>query len=202
MKNTATKTSFPLRDLPRYEELRARVSRYPDLQPHAVEACLILFRVASDGLAAFDVHFARLKITPGRMSVLSILNRDPERSLSPSILAERAGVTRATMTGLLDRLVRDRLIKRTTDRADRRRSSVKLTDKGREFLDRILPDHYRRLAAMMTGLSIDEQRHLTEMLYRISDRIALVSNVETPTLTAGEPPSNNLHDGDETYLPA
>ena len=163
---------FPLRNLPRYEELRARTARYPELDPSAVEATLVLFRVSSDALAAFDAHAARIKITPGRLSVLTILNRNPARPMSPSVLADRAGVTRATMTGLLARLARDRMVRRTTDRGDRRKVTVSLTPKGQAFLDAVLPDYYRRIAALMGSLSEDERHQLTDMLYRISERVS------------------------------
>jgi DNA-binding MarR family transcriptional regulator len=180
MSNSENTPTFPLHDLPRYEELRIRARRYPDIEPAAIEAAMMLFRVSTDGLAAFDTLLARLSMSAGRMSVLSILNREPDKPLSPSVLADRAGVTRATMTGLLDRLDRDRLIKRSSDRTDRRRASVVLTQKGREFLDAAMPDQYRRIAAMMGGLTQDEQRKLTDMLYRISERIPCLSAVEGP----------------------
>ena len=47
-----------------------------------------------------------------------ILNRNPEEGLNPSDLAAKCGVTRATMTGLLDSLERKRLIRRESDQAD------------------------------------------------------------------------------------
>lgn len=167
--------TFPLRDLPRYEELRRRAARYPEIEPSAVEAALMLFRVSADGLLAFDTYLAELKMTAGRMSVLTILNREPLEPLSPSVLADRAGVTRATMTGLLDRLERDRLVKRSLDRHDRRKATVALTAKGQAFLDKAMPGYYQRIAGMMSGLSPTEHRALTDMLYRISDRIANVT---------------------------
>ncbi|HEV7300895.1 MAG TPA: MarR family transcriptional regulator [Tepidisphaeraceae bacterium] len=170
---------FPLRDLPRYEELRLRAARYPQIEPSAVEAALMLFRVSTDGLLAFDTYLAQIKMTAGRMSVLTILNRDPKTPLSPSVLADRAGVTRATMTGLLDRLERDRLIKRSLDRHDRRKATVSLTTKGQTFLDGAMPGYYERIASMMSGLSQQEQQLLTGLLYRISDRIATVTESRT-----------------------
>jgi DNA-binding MarR family transcriptional regulator len=178
-------TTFPLRDLPRYEELRLRATRYPAIEPSAVEAALMLFRVSTDGLLAFDTYLAGLKMTAGRMSVLTILNRTPQVPLSPSVLADRAGVTRATMTGLLDRLSRDRLVKRSLDRHDRRKATVALTAKGQAFLDKAMPGYYARIAAMMGGLTVAEQRALTDMLYRISDRISSI-NAPAPRLVDHE----------------
>ena len=141
----------------------------------------MLFRVSTDGLLAFDTYLAHIKMTAGRMSVLTILNRDPQTPLSPSVLADRAGVTRATMTGLLDRLERDRLIKRSLDRNDRRKATVSLTAKGQTFLDGTMPGYYQRIASMMAGLSQQEQQLLTNLLYRISDRIATVTEPVPPS---------------------
>jgi DNA-binding MarR family transcriptional regulator len=177
---------FFLRDLPRYAELRARAARYPDLEPAAVEATLVLFRVATDAMAAFASYLATLKMSPGRLGVLSILNREPSKPLSPSTLAERAGVTRATMTGLLDRLERDKLIKRSLDKVDRRKSTVLLTRKGQAFLDGAMPGYYKRIGSMMSDLSETERRALTDMMYRISERVPTITGdgKPAPTVTA------------------
>jgi MarR family transcriptional repressor of emrRAB len=160
---------FTLRDIPKYEALRARIQRYPELDPTAIEAFLILLRVASDVMGAVEDYWGRRKISHGRFIVLAVLNRDPELALSPSDLAHKCGVSRATMTGLLSGLARHRLVKREHHQGDRRMSLVRLTPEGIRFLDSNLPDYYRRLAKMMGHLSQGEKRTLEEMLTRIGE---------------------------------
>ena len=167
--------SFFIKDLPKYEDIRARSVRYPAIDPAAVEACLTLLRVSTDVLNAFNVRLARHGMTTGRFAVLTILNRDPDRGLRPSELADRAGVTRATMTGLLAALRRDKLVVRTGDRADRRRAVVQLTPRGRQFLDAVMPDYFDRIAALMRHLPEPDKRLLTDMLHKVSQGIAAIN---------------------------
>jgi len=51
-------------------------------------------------------------ISQGRFTVLMLLLRRSDVPINPADIAERAGVTRATMTGLIDVLERDGFVKR------------------------------------------------------------------------------------------
>src|SRR5436309_12182623 len=95
-------TMFILRDLPKYDAIRARATRYPEVNAGAVEAFLTLLRVGSDVFAALEKYLACHRLSQGSFTVLMLLNRDPDIGLNPSDLASKCGVTRATMTGLLD----------------------------------------------------------------------------------------------------
>ncbi|HLL90832.1 MAG TPA: MarR family transcriptional regulator [Tepidisphaeraceae bacterium] len=171
----AAAPTFYLRDLPSYEAIAARTARYPDVDPAAVEATYVLFRVSTDGLAAFEAFLGRHGCSIGRFTPLAVLNRDPDVGLAPSVLAERCGVTRATMTGLLDGLERDKLVRRLTNRGDRRMVTVVLTAKGREFMDGLLPDYYRRVAALMGKMTHDEKRLLVDLVKKVNEGIPAVT---------------------------
>ena len=68
------------------------------------------------------------KIKPAYLGVLlSLWNED---NLRANELARRAGLEPSTMTGLLDRMERDNLLKRTPDPEDRRASRICLTKLG------------------------------------------------------------------------
>ena len=75
------------------------------------------------------------------------------------------------MTGLLDTLEKDGFISRTDHPEDRRMYSVHLTARGREFIQGMLPDHYRRIAALMAPLSQAERDTLRELLAKVSSGI-------------------------------
>jgi DNA-binding MarR family transcriptional regulator len=53
-----------------------------------------------------------------------------EKRLRPSELGRKAGLEPSSMTGLLDRMERDNLVKRTPDPQDRRASRIELTYDG------------------------------------------------------------------------
>jgi DNA-binding MarR family transcriptional regulator len=157
-----------LRDIPKYEAIRARARRYPDIDPAAVEAFLIWQRVAGDAMIAVQTYLGRHGMSQGRFTVMAVLNRDPEKGLSPSDLAEKCGVTRATMTGLLDGLERDKLAKRDHHGGDRRMTQVRLTADGIKFLDSLMPHYYKRLAKLMGNLTEVEKKTLEEMMAKIN----------------------------------
>ena len=170
-----------LRDLPKYEAIELRARRYPEIDPASVISYLVLLRVASDVLAAIEGYLARHDLSQGRFTVLALLNRNPDAPMSPSDLATRSGVTRATMTGLLDGLERERLIRRKQDRGDRRMLLVELTPGGRKMLDEIFPDYYRRIAKLMGHLSEAEKKQLIELLNKITPGLnAMAEPLESP----------------------
>jgi DNA-binding MarR family transcriptional regulator len=160
---------FPLRDLPKYDAIRARATRYPEIDPAAVEAFLFLLRVSSDVMSAVEKYLNRHKLSHAGFSILMILYRDPTLGLTPSDLASRCGVTRATMTGLLDGLQRKKLIRRESHQVDRRTILVRLNKHGIDLLESLLHDYYGRLALLMGELQ--DKKCLTDMLLQVSGGI-------------------------------
>ena len=122
---------------------------------------------------AMDAHFARHNLSKGRFQILMHLKRK-EGPLSPAELAENCGVTRATVTGLVDTLEHAGLVERVQDSADRRSVQVRLTPAGDAHLDQMLPDHYRRLEGVMAGLTKDELKVFVELLGKIETGIPAV----------------------------
>jgi len=155
------------KDIPKHEALKAHAARYPDLDPSAVEACIALIRVAGEMVNAFGEHFSRHGTSQGRFVILVLLNRDPDKSLSPSELADMSSVTRATITGLIDGLESDGLVKRVAATSDRRSHLIRLTARGKRFMNKMLPDHFRRMAGLMSKLNQNERKSLIELLFKV-----------------------------------
>ena len=161
------KQMSPLRDIPKYETIRACAARYTEIDPASSAACVLLLRVASHILAAIEDYLASHALSHGRWTVMMLLYRSPDKPLNPCDLAERAGVTRATMTGLLDGLEREQFIAREPVPADRRMLEVRLTDKGRAALDEVMPGYFRLIRRVMEGLSTQEKEGLMELLTKL-----------------------------------
>jgi DNA-binding MarR family transcriptional regulator len=162
-----------LKDLPRYECLLEAAKEFPDLDPSACEAFLHLLRAGDESARVVETNLARHNITQGRFSVLMILlNRcaGDSSTLGPAELADAAGVSRATMTGLIDTLERDGLVTREPDTVDRRMMLVCLTAKGRALLETILPGHFKRMAWLMSPLSEFERQTLVQLLNKIQQQ--------------------------------
>ncbi len=160
-----------LRDLPTKETLKKFAQRYPQADISAVSAFLHLLRLATDLSVALDTCLSRHGLLQGRWWVLILLMREENLTSTPSALADKAGVTRATMTGLIDGLERDGLVERLLDSRDRRSVSVKLTAAGQSRLDTVMPDYYRRLHDCMAGLNEVDRERLHEILNLIGSGI-------------------------------
>ena len=153
-----------LRDLPTPEVLAKFADRYPDADVTAIASFLNLLRVATDLSLALDACLSKHDLLQGRWWVLILLMREEHLSSTPSVLAEKVGVTRATMTGLIDSLEQSSLVKRVFDKADRRSVIIQLTDAGQAKLDVVMPDYYRRLRQCMQGLDENSRTQLQHIL--------------------------------------
>jgi len=156
-----------LKDLPRYECLLKAAEKYPTLNPSASEAFLHLLRTGDAVYAAEGSYLAEHDISQGRFMVLMLLTRCPEQQSTPAELAEEAGVTRATMTGLVDTLEKDALVTRKNDPADRRTVLVQLTGSGRKRLARMLPGYFAAVTKMLQPLNTAERKQLVTLLQKI-----------------------------------
>ena len=181
-----------LKDLPRYECLLEAAREFPDLDPSATEAFLHLLRSGDEAFRIVESHLASHNTSQGRFSLLMCLwracrtNQVCEPTLSPAELADRTGVTRATITGLVDTLERDGLVTRTPDLSDGRMMSVRLTAKGERLLREILPSHFQRMAQLMEPLDEDERRTMVRLLNKITQRAAEAPQKPEPALPAAE----------------
>ena len=166
---------FYLKDLPTDTTLPEFSRRYPNMNPSAIKACAALLRTGSELLTAFEAILGHHGLSQGRFLTLIVMNRNPDEAASPSSLAEKVGVKRATMTGLLDRLERDDLIERRADQQDRRKIGVRLTPKGRQVLAEMLPDYYRRVAKIMTNLTEKDRLELMTLLGKVNQGLSALS---------------------------
>jgi DNA-binding MarR family transcriptional regulator len=165
-----------LKEVPQYECLLERAKRYPELDPSAMEAFLHMMRTSTEVFEAFRALLARHEISQGRFTVLILLNRHTDQSLNLADLAKRSRVTRATMTGLIDTLERDGLVKREHSEDDRRMLLVRLTDTGKTYLDKILPDYFRRVATVMGRLTEAERKILVGLMGKIAQVVPEISD--------------------------
>lgn len=166
---------FYMKELPNEEDFRPLVPEYSSLDTSSVMLFYLFLQVGSDMLTAFETYLANHGVSQGRFIVLLLLLRSQMRNngsgLSPSELAGQAGVTRATMTGLMKGLQRDGLIERFNHDGDRRKVIVRLTPKGKKSLNAIFPDYYARIAELMNDLEDDEREGLSRLLHKVKDKM-------------------------------
>lgn len=155
------------REFPSREILQEFAEQIPEMNVSSVELMLqILKAFNAMQYHIFDVLEKKYKLSEGKLLVMIILYRS-DNGISPSNLAEKAGVTRATISAMLQRMNRDGLSYSYSDASDGRGKVVALTEQGRAFMDEILPDHFLRTARLMDNLSEEEQNQLVFLLGKI-----------------------------------
>ncbi|MEO0533788.1 MAG: MarR family transcriptional regulator [Cyanobacteria bacterium P01_A01_bin.123] len=160
---------FTLKDPPKYEALLALARRYPELDIAAVETCCAFLRTATSVYTVLDNHFADHELSMGKFTLLMLLFSSETGGLTPSDCADLAGITRATVTGLLDGLTREGWVERKTHPDDRRRLIIVLTAQGTTLLDQMLPRHFRLTTDLLQALSEDEKVQFQTLLQKLRD---------------------------------
>lgn len=105
-------------------------------------------------------------LSPGRLQMLMLLwaGKGPVRQ---SDLVRHLGVSRSSVSELVDALAREGLVESVPDPDHGRRLLVALTKPGRLVARAQIENNADRLRASFSGLTLDEQRHLVALLDRL-----------------------------------
>jgi DNA-binding MarR family transcriptional regulator len=136
----------------------------------AVESLIALQGAAAAVNGAIDRFLARYGLSQGRFAVL-ILLMEAEEGLKPSEIAEGAAVRRATISGLLDGLERDGLVRRAGDDKDRRAQRVVMTQVARGLMGGLLKEFFARTGNWFGGVSGGGRRTIEGVLRSIVEKI-------------------------------
>ncbi len=101
-----------------------------------------------------EPEFMGLDLTMPQFKILYLLYR--RGRLRMTRLAELLGKNISTATGVVDRLVDEKLIKREEDPEDRRAVVVRLTEKGHELCESFMQQSGLMERAVMARLSLEE----------------------------------------------
>ncbi|MCK9909333.1 MarR family transcriptional regulator, partial [Microbacteriaceae bacterium K1510] len=141
--------------------------RFPDVDTSSLETLLLFMRTSRDIHSEMSGRLSRHGLSQGKFIILMLLFRSTGNHLTPSELAARAGVTRGTITGLLDGLQRDGLIQRGTTAADRRMVTIQLTMAGEQVLNQLLPGYFTRTSELLSELDHSERQILVTLLNKM-----------------------------------
>ena len=105
----------------------------------------------------------RFGLTDVQFNLMMILKHQGEKEdISQARLSEMMLVNRANITGLVDRLEKAGLVKRTGNPKDRRTNLIVLTAKGRGLISKVDPLYGREMQRIMKGLSRQEIKQLIQ----------------------------------------
>lgn len=131
-----------------------------------IEMMIAVTTLSKELEAGKSEHLKRYKLSEGRLLVLMSLWYS-EAPLKATDIAESLGVTRATMTGLIDSLVSDGFVDKQDSKTDRRIFSLALSKKGTQFMQKLLPDHFQRIRQFSEILTKEESCQLTALVNKL-----------------------------------
>ncbi|MFI6041852.1 MarR family winged helix-turn-helix transcriptional regulator [Nocardia sp. NPDC051321] len=158
-------------ETPTLGQARTQLRRYgleSEIDPQAVLVAVRLLAVGARLGQATETHFARFGLSTGRYRLLADLE-DADGEKSPSQLATSLGVTRATVTGLIDGLAQQGLVCRRASAEDGRAVVVVLTARGAQQLRDMAAEHFGRLQSMVGGLTRAERAVFLDLLERVGN---------------------------------
>ena len=102
-----------------------------------------------------------IPLTMQQMKVVFILTSDPDGNTIQGV-AKTMGVSLATMSGIVDRLEGQEMIRRVDDPSDHRVRRVLVTAKGRKIVQELLAARPQLSGQPLERLELDDLRALTQ----------------------------------------
>ena len=135
---------------------------------YAREAILNIYYTGALIKKRADVFFREFNLTDVQFNVLMLLKyqSSPQAGLSQSKISRMMLVNRANVTTLVDRMEKNKLVKRVPDAVDRRYNIVVLTEHGRKLLEKVEPLYHQEIDDL-TCLSEPEQKKLIGLLDKL-----------------------------------
>jgi MarR family 2-MHQ and catechol resistance regulon transcriptional repressor len=123
---------------------------------------------------AFDIHFARYGLSSPKFKVLINLYMSGDQGLIQSELGTKLQVSRANITGLVERLEKEGLVVRNSDASDKRVFRVRLTNRAFALMHSFIPKHNDFMYKVMEALNKDEKEVLISLLRKLNKGLELI----------------------------
>ncbi len=125
-------------------------------------------------------HVRGLGLTPAQFDIVATLGNTPGMSFKE--LGEKTLITKGTLTGVVDRLEAQRLVRRTASPEDGRSMIVSLTPAGERLFGRTFAAHLGHLRLALGGLGAAQLQQIETMLRGLRETFESAAGRElTPT---------------------
>ncbi|MCW3795661.1 MarR family transcriptional regulator [Paenibacillus sp. FSL R7-0198] len=123
-------------------------------------------------LDVMDLNLDQYDITESKFDLLLLLTlHEGNTQVTPSTLAERLGIRRASVTALLDWLEKRNWIIRESSARDRRSVHVRISPEGRDLVEKVLPSFWSTCESLVEDLEPDERDVLEKVLLKLNTNI-------------------------------
>ena len=118
-----------------------------------------------------EPYFTRFGISGSQWGILRVLQREElagNRELPLKTVSERLLIQPPSVTGVVDRLERQGLVKRSSSAKDMRVRHLSLTPRGRDLIACVLEGHPERIRSLFAPIPPEEQRTVLGLLDRLN----------------------------------
>lgn len=119
----------------------------------------------------FSRHLSRFGLSRTKFNALVHLRHATGLGLTLSELGQKLLVSRANITGLIDRLEKDGLVYRDADPRDRRAFRVRLSQRAQDLMDSVIPLHGEFTSHAVSGLNEQEKEQLIQLLQKLRQNL-------------------------------
>ncbi|WP_077625228.1 MarR family winged helix-turn-helix transcriptional regulator [Sediminibacillus massiliensis] len=104
-------------------------------------------------------------LNPTEFGVLELLYHQGDQALQK--IGDKILLASGSITYVVDKLEKKGYLIRKPSESDRRITYASITDKGREFLHDIFPDHWEQIEAITGGLDTEEKQTAIQLLKKL-----------------------------------
>ncbi|MET3208469.1 UNVERIFIED_CONTAM: MarR family transcriptional repressor of emrRAB [Paenibacillus sp. PvR008] len=140
--------------------------KFPNVDPQCLSTLVLFAQTAHEVYNGASSRLSKYGLSVGNLKILIQLFLF-DRALTPSELAEYSGVTRSTVTSVIDKLERDGIIRRST-LVDRRMTAISLTEKGKQLMTETIPLFIQLFSDLLNEFTKEDHVHFAGLLQKLS----------------------------------
>lgn len=115
----------------------------------------------------YDDVLDKHDLSESRFIILMFLKNAPNYELLPSVLSEKLGATRATVSKLLTAMTHKGWIVKKSSPSDKRSVPVQLTEDGLQILEQFLPKNFQTVHLLFDNFTEEEMKQFAYLLGKI-----------------------------------
>lgn len=104
-----------------------------------------------------------------RGEAMMLLYLSKYKDINPSYLSDKFGLSRSSITGILNSLEEKKYIKRIIDINDRRKMKVNLLDKGEAFIKKMNENHLNIFDKIINKIGNKDTKELIRIINKITE---------------------------------
>ncbi|WP_078552716.1 MarR family winged helix-turn-helix transcriptional regulator [Bacillus alkalicellulosilyticus] len=131
----------------------------------SLKLLIVLTRAYESIIAHIEKDIRGYGLNPTEFGVLELLFHKGEQPLQK--IGEQILITSGSITYVVDKLEKKRLLKRVSCDKDRRITYAHVTEEGKKLMEDIFPTHWDRIEEITAGISDTEKEELIVLLKKL-----------------------------------